>query len=213
MNPVIIACATLERELLAVLAKIHCTYPVIWLEAGMHNQPDTRRTQIQNALDQVQGYDTVLLAMTLCGGSVSGLRTGAFQLVIPRCQDCITLLLGSEDRRREIASTYFLTEGWLKGQQSILREYEYCLGKYGPARTERIFSGMLANYHSLAMVETEASQEPTTEETIRRMADLLKLDFLRIQGNLDYLQQLMTGPWEESRFLVIPYGSQVPRSP
>ena len=210
MNPVIIACGTLQRELSAAMEAGSCQYPVIWLEAGMHNLPDARRAQIQNALDSIQGHDTVLLAMTLCGGSVAGLRTGDFQLVIPRCQDCISLLLGSEECRKDLSGTYFLTEGWLNGSQSMAKEYQHCLEKYGPARTERIFSGMLKHYHTLAMVDTGVPQDSGTEAEIRQLADAWNLEFRRMEGTIRWLTELLKGEWDESRFVVVPPHGQVP---
>ena len=209
MNPVIIACGTLQRELSAAMEAGSCQYPVLWLEAGMHNLPDARRAQIQNALDSIQGHDTVLLAMTLCGGSVAGLRTGDFQLVIPRCQDCISLLLGSEECRKDLSGTYFLTEGWLNGSQSMAKEYQHCLEKYGPARAERIFSGMLKHYHTLAMVDTGVPQSPDTEDRIRQLADVWNLEFCRMEGTIRWLTELLKAEWNVSRFVVIPPRSQV----
>lgn len=210
MDPVIIACGTLHRELSAAMEAHSCRYPVIWLEAGMHNVPDTRRAQIQEALDSVQNHDTVLLAMTSCGGSITGLRTGDFRLVVPRCRDCISLLLGSESRRKEFPGTYFLTEGWLNGSRSLPEEYHHCLEKYGPERADRIFSGMLKHYHTLAMVDTGVPPAADTKERIRRLAGALKLEYARIEGSISWLRELLSAEWDESRFLVIPPHSRVP---
>ena len=87
------------------MARVGCDYPVLWLESGLHNWPDKLQNRIQELLDQCQSYDTVLLAMSFCGNSVAGLETRDFQLVIPRSDDCITLLLGSLTRRQEAKAT------------------------------------------------------------------------------------------------------------
>ena len=139
MRTVIIACRTIENELLAAMERSHCPHEIRWLESGMHNQPRKLREKLQSSLDSCDEFHTVLLCMSLCGNAVAGLKTHDFQLVIPRCDDCISLMLGSSARRKALPATYFFTEGWLKSDKSLWAEYQNCLEKYGQKRTERIF--------------------------------------------------------------------------
>lgn len=208
MNTAIIACRTLEKELLAAMAKSGCTYPIRWLTPGAHNVPEKRRTEIQQALDNCAGFDTVLLAMSLCGNSVVGLQTHDFQLVVPRCDDCITVLLGSQKRRNENPAAYFLTEGWLAGKDNIRSEYQRTLEKYGKVRTKRIFASMLANYERIAFVDTGCSD---VSSEIREFAAVLGLEYVRVEGTVSYLEELLARNWDESRFLVVP--SHTPITP
>ena len=205
MHCCIIACRTLEKELLAAMASIGCTYPVVWLEAGAHNVPDKRRAEIQNALDRIHGFDTVLLAMSLCGNIAAGLQTHDFQLVVPRYEDCITLLLGSSQLRNAHPGTYFLTEGWLKGADNIWAEYQHSLEKYGEHRTRRIFSAMLANYKKIAFLDTGCAD---VSAVIQKIASQLDLEYARIPGRFSNLVDLLRGSWD-SRFLVVPPGKTV----
>jgi len=203
MNPIIIACKTIENELLASMAQTGCTYPVLWLESGLHNWPDKLRNRIQELLDQCQSYDTVLLAMSFCGNSVVGLKTHDFRLIIPRSDDCITLLLGSLTRRQEAKATYFLTEGWLKGEMNLWKEYQNCLAKYGEKRGKRIFSALLAHYKNLALVDTGCFDRAKLEKQVRQIAAVLELEYICLDGTLDHLKQLLTGPWTEDRFVLV----------
>ena len=203
MQRVILACRTLEQELLAAMAAENCRDPVFWLEGGAHNVPSKRREEIQSALNSLPPCDTVLLAMSLCGGSITGLQTRNFRLVVPRCDDCITLLLGSHARRMAYPATYFLTEGWLKGNRSIWSEYQYCMKKYGPQRGKRVFDAMLAHYQDLALVDTGCTSS-SVEHQVREIARTLELNYRRIPGTLDYLRQLLRGNWDEALFLVLP---------
>lgn len=200
MNPCIIACGTLKRELLAAMERTGCTYPIHWLEAGQHNRKDARRAEIQNALDACGDHDTVLLAMTLCGGCTEGLQAHDHRLVLPRCQDCITLLLGSREARQEHPGTYFLTEGWLSGSENLRNEYQRTVEKHGQHRAERIFSAMLANYQHMAFVDTgcgDASKE------IQELSEQFGLSYTRIPGTLSYLEDLLSGNWDANRFVVL----------
>lgn len=209
MKPVIIACKTIENELLAAMKQMDCHFPVLWLESGLHNWPDKLRARIQELLDLCQEYDTVLLAMSFCGNSVVGLKTGAYQLVIPRSDDCITLLLGSCSRRKDIKATFFLTEGWLKGEMNLWKEYQTCLARYGEKRGKRIFSVMLAHYINLALLDTGCFDRAALEQQVKEIAATLGLEYMYLDGTLDHLKQLLTGPWEEERFVLVPPNSMV----
>ena len=206
MNAVIVACRTLEKELLAAMGVKNCTYPILWLEAGRHNVPESRRQEIQHHLDSCTGYDTVILAASLCGNLVVGLQTHNFQMIVPRCDDCITLLLGSAARRNENAATYFLTDGWLSGKDNIWTEYQRTLEKYGEIRGKRIFSSMLAHYEKLAFVDTGCGD---VSAQIQDIAAELELDYTRLEGSLSYLEELLSGSWDERRFLVVPPHAEI----
>lgn len=200
----IIACKTIEKELLAAMAQVGCQYPVLWLESGLHNWPDKLRCEVQRLLDSCNGCGTVLLAMSLCGNSVVGLKTGDFSLIVPRCDDCITLLLGSPERRKKLPGTYFLTQGWLDGERNLWVEYQMALNKYGEKRGKRIFSAMLAHYDHLALLDTGCFDRQALEPVVQSMARELGLAPACLAGTLEYLRVLLTGPWDREQFLTVP---------
>lgn len=209
MKTIVIACKTIEQELLASMKETGCEYPVLWLESGLHNWPDKLRNRLQELLNRCREYDTVLLAMSFCGNSVVGLKTSDFRLVIPRSDDCITLLLGSFRRRQEAKATYFLTEGWLKGERNLWKEYQDCLAKYGEKRGKRIFAALLANYKHLALVDTGCFDREALEQQVREIASVLGLEYICLDGTLNHLKQLLTGPWWEDRFVLVEPDSTV----
>ena len=212
MSPVIIACQTIEKELLAAMANAGVNYPIRWIESGLHNVPKLLHNRLQQELDGCSGFDTVLLAMAFCGNSVVGLRTHDFQLILPRCDDCITLLLGSAERRQNESYTFFLTEGWLKGERNIWTEYESCIQRYGEKRGRQIFDSLFAHYKYIALVDTGAYDTEKAEVEAKMIADRLGLRYRRIPGGVDYLQSLLTAPWPEERFVRIsPYSEITPR--
>lgn len=209
MSTLIISCKTIEPELKAAMTMSGCTHEVLWLESGLHNTPRKLNLRLQELLDRGTGVDTVLLAMSFCGNSVVGLNTGNFRLIIPRSDDCITLLLGSLEERMKQKATYFLTEGWLSGERNLWREYEECIRKYGREKGEWIMSAMLEHYRNLALVDTGCAARQDLEEEVRRIAEKLDLNYIRIPGTLSHLRQLLTGPWPADRFVVIPPNSTV----
>lgn len=205
----IIACKTIYDELSSLVQRTGCTHDVIWIEAGLHNNPQLLHNRLQEELDKCEGkYDTVLLCMGTCGNSVAGLKAGSFTLVLPRVDDCISLLLGSMDKRRELngTGTYFLTDGWIRGERNIWREYEYVVSKYGEKRGRKIFNMLFANYKYLKLLDTGCYDMTAAEAEARRMADALKLEYGVLPGTLDYAARLLSGPWDTEHFITVSPG-------
>lgn len=208
MNTVIVACRTLEQELLCAMERIGCTLPVRWIESGLHNVPKKLNARLQELLDDCGGFDTVVLAMGFCGNSVVGLKTGSFRLVIPRADDCISLLLGQE-QRRSFSATYFLTEGWLKGERNIWAEYQNCVSRYGQEQGRQIFDAMFAHYRFLALVDSGAYDSSAAREQSMDISRQLGLAFRSIPGSLEHIEHLVLGNWDSSTHLILPPNSTV----
>lgn len=211
MKTAILACGTLKRELTAVMNKCSYAYPVIWLEAGNHNHPHKRRTEILQALEQCREYDTVLLAMAHCGGALEGVSSPSSTLVLPRCDDCIPLLLGSWTRQQELKDFYFLSQGWLEGKDNILAEYHRSVRRYGEERTLRIFQTMLKHYRYLGYISVDHPEDSCYQEEIVPFADMLGLGPVLLDGKSDYLIDLVTGNHDPERFLTVPPGVPIIR--
>ena len=178
--------------------------PVVWIPSGLHNVPATLNHTLQEVLAQLSSTDYALFAMSYCGNSLDGLYSGELHLVIPRCDDCITLLLGSAARRKSISATYFMTEGWLNGEHNLWWEYQHCIEKYGEKRGQKIFSVMLAHYKNLALLDTGCFDKNAVQAQMLPMAQTLCLDYTCIEGTLSYLQDLLNGNWDADRFLIVP---------
>lgn len=207
MDTLIIGCKTLENELLQAVADCSCKYEIRWVESGLHNFPKKLNTVLQELLDNSQGFSRILMAMGYCGNSIAGLRTGDFTLILPRVDDCISLLLGSFKNRAALTKgdgTYFLTDGWLKGERNLWWEYRYTLDKYGEDVGKEIFQTMLRSYRSLALLDTGCYPLESAEEISRKIADTLGLRYKLLPATLEYLKQLLDGPWPENSFLTIP---------
>lgn len=189
-----------------------CRDEVKWLPSGLHNTPPRLTETVQTELDRCGPCDAVLLATGSCGGAVTGLRSGAFRLVIPKADDCITFLLGSEKTRAQYPAAYFLTAGWLRGERSLWNEYQYCAEKYGD-QADWIFETLLRNYHDLALINTGCFPMKPAEEQCRKIAETLHLQYREIPGSLSFMTDLLSGNWDPERFLVLPPFQTVPDPP
>ncbi|MCA1959641.1 MAG: DUF1638 domain-containing protein [Desulfomonile sp.] len=204
---VVLACNTIRDELRKAACETDCRHPFIWVESGLHLVPESLRRRLQEELDRIAGVDRVLLAFGFCGNAVAGLTSGSYELILPKVDDCITLLLGSKECREQCfrqGGVYFLTKGWLEGEANIWTEYQSVLARFGPDRTERIYRRMLAHYRTLGLIDTGAYDLTELLPNVRDIAQTLKLEPKVIPGTVDYLKGLLSGPWNKSDYVVIP---------
>lgn len=212
MKQIIIACKTLENELNMAIDATNCTYDVAWFPAGLHNTPTKLTEALQELIDQATDYDVALFAMGFCGNSVAGLHSRHLTLVIPRVDDCISLVLGARATRANLPdghSTYFFTEGWIQGERNLWVEYQYTIERYGKKRGESIFQMMLANYKNLALIDTHCYELEPVEEQVKHMASTMGLAYKKLEGTTSYLEALLQSSWNSEQFLQIPPNSTI----
>jgi len=215
MDSVVIVCETIRDEYLDAAEKCGCTYETRWIESGLHNVPDKLRSRLQDELDSIT-HKRVLLCFGTCGNSVIGLETRDFELVIPRVDDCISMLIGSVAQRTKINSShsaYFLTAGWLRGERNIFAEYEYTLEKYGDVTGKEIMDVMLANYKNLALLDTGSYDLKDAKDESQRIANVLDLELMVLPASVNYITQLLTGPHDPDRFSIFPPNTKLEAVP
>lgn len=206
MTTTIISCKTLEAELCAAMKETGVNYPVLWLESGLHNTPKKLNRRLAEELKQIK-TQRVLLAMGFCGNSIEGLETGDYEMIVPRADDCISLLLGDVQTRMKLAkelSAYFLTEGWMKGERNLWVEYQYAVEKYGKEQAEAISEMMYGHYRTLALLDSKTQEMEPLIESTRIIADTFHMKQKVLPATLSWMKQLIAGPWEKEKFLVIP---------
>ena len=211
MGTIIVACQTIRDEVKLTIAETGVNYPVLWIESGLHNFPERLGQKIQEEINKIENVETILLAFGYCGNSLLGIKSSRAQLIIPRVDDCISLLLGSYERRQTLykeVGTYFLTKGWLENEQNLLSEYERCVMKYGKDKAIKVMKMMLNNYHRLMVIDTQAYQSEGVLTKTKGFADVLGLSHEKIEGSLRFLKKLLLGPWDEE-FIILPPGEEV----
>lgn len=211
MGTIIVACQTIKDEVNLAIKETGVDYPVLWIESGLHNFPDRLGQKIQEEINKIENVETILLAFGYCGNSLLGIKSPRARLIIPRVDDCISLLLGSYERRQSLykeVGTYFLTKGWLENEQNLLSEYERCIKRYGKDKALRVMKMMLNNYHRLMVIETQAYQFEGILDKTKGFADALGLTHEKIDGSLRLLKKFLLGPWDDE-FAIIPPGAEV----
>lgn len=210
MRTILLACRTMEDEILGIRQRKCPELPVVWIPSGLHNVPANLHACLQQALDDLPPVDRVLLAMGACGNSLSGIRCGPFHMIVPKADDCISLMLGGKGSHvNTCKGVYFLTAGWLRGERSLMAEYNDAVRKYGEQRGNRIFRSMLRHFTDLALLDTGYFDSLAAGKETREIALRFGLNYREIPADLSFLEQLLTGPWPEDRFLSLAPGQTI----
>ena len=212
METAVLACETIRCELMRAMEDTGSTYPIYWLNSGLHNTPNVLRSRLSETIAEAEsdGFDRLLAAMGFCGNSFTEVATGHIELILPRVDDCITLLLGSIQRRCKLSETdaaYFLTHGWMRGERNIWVEHQHLVSKYGKDVANDIAEMMFGHYRTLILLDSNTEPiEPLIEST-KIIAETLHLEQKVVPATRDYLAALLRGPWDNERFVVVSPGS------
>lgn len=204
---VLLACQTMQVEIEWVLHHHPCDFDrIIWVRSGLHNDSDSLHKVIQEELGRITNARKVILGFGACGNALAGIEAGDFEMILPKVDDCISLMLGSYRRKlqiRKMGETYFLTQGWLDGESNIYKEYLFTVKKYGKQMADIIYEQILGQYQNLGIIDTKVYDYESFLQETKVIAEDLKLKQLPIKGDLAYLEKLLTGPWNSEEFIHI----------
>ncbi len=205
----LIACQTVSE---ALRGQIPAGVDQTTLEFGLHQSPELLRKRLQEEIDRsAPGVECIILGYGMCGNGALGLKARHARLVIPRCDDCIAMFLGSRHeyaRQREIAlGTFYLTRGWIEYGGDPYSEYLKMAERYGPERALRLEKQIMQNYTRLALIDM-GDLEDRHRAYARKVADFWGWTLEEISGSHALLQRLLSGDWD-GQFVVVEPGAQV----
>ncbi|MCR6544263.1 DUF1638 domain-containing protein [Dehalobacterium formicoaceticum] len=212
MKAVICACRTIEDELNFVLQENKIDFPVIYMEAGLHDDPEKLKSVLQNTIDRIENIDYILLGYALCGNGLIGLSSKKAALVLPQYHDCVAMFLGSDERYRANLGTemaaLFITGGSMRHFNPKYTFYEKMIPRLGEKKALRYSQLVFQNYKRFALVETGAfSAEPLFQE-MKDQAEFFNLETHRMKGTVDIFRKLVLGQWDE-HFQIVPPGQKI----
>ncbi|MCR4435237.1 MAG: DUF1638 domain-containing protein [Clostridiales bacterium] len=217
MKSLIISCRTIKAEVDKVIEETGCNYPVLYVESGLHNEPEKLKSVLGELLFRTSNVEQVLLVMGYCGNSVMGLKPENFRLIIPRADDCITMLLGSSKRRKEVqneAATYFFSRGWLDYwedmEKTMFDEIRRTEEKYGKERANRFMRLAFKHYKRMGVIDTGDFDLEKMMVKARQHAEMMGLNCEVIPGTLNFLRKFLTGPWDDDFIIINPGETIVP---
>lgn len=227
----LIACKVLCREISRVCADTENFIDVTYLRQGYHNEPAKLREVLQREIDRVDSgndthscdaadmdFDALLLGFGLCSNGTVGICSQKYPIIMPRAHDCITLMLGSAARYRQIfdecsGGVYWYSCGWIENcpmpcHNTEQMNYNRYKEKYGINNAEYLMSSESANlqsFHKAAFIDTGVKVGKFAEFT-QKAADYYGWEFKHYYGDSKLLADFVGGNWDDERFLTLPPG-------
>ena len=212
----LIACRTLRTEIEHVVSQHDVKRPIIWMESKLHDEPQKLSAALQETLDGIHDVDLVIFGYGNCGNAVQGLQTGDFELVIPRLDDCISLVFGSQKRREAYGKQYhamFFTDGWMDEGHNMIDEYNSVVERYDEETAEEVFDMMYEHYETMTYLDTGLYDVDALMDRMRFLGEMCDMQQLREPATLSYVERLVLGPWDEDLFVHVPPHGTVPSKP
>ncbi|MFO0868402.1 MAG: DUF1638 domain-containing protein [Pirellulales bacterium] len=217
----VLLCRVLEDECAEFLRTIPGIVHRESLPQGLHQDPARLAHELQAAVERIEAHttaDVIVLGYGLCSRATANLRTSRCQLVLPRAHDCITLLLGSRERYTEYVArhpgTYWYSAGWIRhhlppGQERCERLRADYRERFGDDNAEFLLEteqSWLHAYDRATYIDWGLASTTDDVAYTQRCADWLGWAFDRQTGDPTLLRDLLTGPWDDERFLVLQPG-------
>jgi hypothetical protein len=204
-----LACRTIENELLAALNAAGSIFPVFFIPRETHLFSNKLREYLQGVIDSLANVDYILLPMGRCGNGTLGLVSKNASLALPRCNDCIDLLLSGGNLKPERPHyAYFLTDGWLGSPSSIDTEHSYSLNRYGDKTGKEIIRMIYQNYKYFTFVDTSFYDLEAAKEKIMPLARTTGMEINSMDGPCGALQKMARLEFD-GNFVVVPPGEAV----
>lgn len=237
MRIAFVGCMVMNREISALIAKSDHLVRAWWLRQGLHCTPDRLRAEVQEAVDAVEreralferdqennfgmGFDAICLGYGLCSNGVVGVRARTLPIVVPRCDDCISLFLGSAERYRtlfaEKPGVYWYNAGWMEqGFVPTKENYEaqraWYAEQYGEENADFLLESKndwMGKYQHCGFISCPLRDDGPYEACAKQAAADFGWQYFREEGDLTYFDRLINGPWDEDAFLICPPGHRI----
>ena len=219
----VIACKVLSKELYTIASKSENLIDILWLKQALHDTPEKLRKQIEEAISRIEGeeetYDAILLGYGLCSKGTLGIKAQKTPLVIPRAHDCITMLLGSKEKYKELfdkysGGIYWYSCGWIDhalqpGKERYEKTYQSYLQQFGEDNAKYLMEmeqNWMQEYSCAMYVKWSEFEDGRNKEYIeytKECADYLDWAFEEVWGSSTLLSDLLEGRWDDERFLIV----------
>ena len=246
----VVACGVLWREIAGTAAALPHSYDLRFLRQGLHNSPELLRSELQAAVDGASAAvapglpadkaaagsswsscapaplkpEAILVGYGLCSNGLAGIEARDVPLVAPRAHDCLTFLLGSKERYREIfdagPGTYWYSPGWIEtGTQpgrerteALRREYRERYGEENADYLMEMEQDWMKKYNTCAYVSLGGFDDSAYRAYSRECAEYMGWTYREPGGDPGLLRDFLAGEWDDERFIVVPPGRRIAAS-
>ncbi len=205
---IILACKNLRFHLEKAQKAMGTAIPVIELDTSLHKEPEKMREKILSEIEKIPAeYDTILAAMGFCGGSWRDVNIRK-RIVIPRMDDCITMLLTTDDNaetNRKAPGCMYLTDN-RDEQMTIPGIWRSLISRCGEKRGERVFRLYFKYYTRVGIIDTGVYDSYSREfaELAEESAALIGGSVEHVPGSNRVLEKLVSGCWDRQFYVLEP---------
>ncbi|MBR1591333.1 MAG: DUF1638 domain-containing protein [Acidaminococcaceae bacterium] len=203
---VIIACSSLTEYVAAAQKKAGTDFPVVWLNRVYHRDPAEMQAHIKEKLAALPAdTETVLVAMGFCGGSWNQVRS-RFRLVLPRIDDCVSLLLQTTDtpqsNLKKMDHLYVRDKN--PGRESFKAIFDRLAVNVDEATKQKYYESWKKSFRCISIMDTgiNDSRRPEYAAVVKKDADWLEAEMEYVDGGTHLLEKLFSGQWD-AQFLVL----------
>lgn len=205
MNAVIVGCSSMAKAVFAAQKKMNTDYPTVFIDRKYHADPAAMRDHLSAAIRDLPGsIDAVLTAMGFCGGSWADIDTDK-TVVIPRVDDCISLMLHTDDTwhfNLKQATHLYMRDAY---GESFGAMREMLRKKYGRQKGDETFAGWFAPFTDLDVIDAglyDCHNEKFRDKAAAEAAATgCNLNYVR--GSNILMEKLVSGRWDH-QFIVAP---------
>ena len=218
--PIVVVACQIFKEMLEDFLPNEIAGEATWLDYGLHRVPKKIRLSVQEIIDKIEIPSLILLGYGLCGNGITGIKSGKHTLLIPRMDDCITMMLGSREAYKQEfegnPGTYYLNKGWLESGSHPLKEYHEVKEKYGEDDANYIMDTKYQHYKRLVLVAHTEEDLTHYRPQAQEVAEYRKrwgIEYTEILGSDIYVRRLaeVTLALEKAdrEFVIIPPGGEL----
>ena len=205
----VLACSSLKDYVEEAQRKVGSSFPVTYLNRIYHRDPREMRQHILKALKTLKvTADVVLIAMGFCGGSWENIEVPC-TLVIPKLDDCVSLLLQTGDK--PISNLKEPGHLYVREKDPRQESFHAIFGKLTQNIDEetkkQYYQDWMQLYSHIDIMDTGLNDCRRVEyqEIVQEDADWLGAKLSYVQGGTHLLEKMFTGNWDE-QFLVLEPG-------
>jgi hypothetical protein len=209
-NYMLLACPTLKREITVVMQEEGLNYPVFYLLDDLDLMPEHLNAWLCDFIPRLVNVDYLLLPMGLCGNGTLNIPSANTTLVLPKSQDCISLLLSETclaDVKRPVYD-YFFTDSWLDFERSFTREFDIAAQKYGQKTADSLMQMMYRNYKYFSYIDSGYGDYESAAAKVATLAKLVDVEVRRLKGNFGVLRKMLKLEFDDD-FLIVGPGQNV----
>jgi len=212
----VIACSVMKLEFEKVIGDRPIDLHL--LEQGLHNTPKLMPGRIAEKVAEVAAAaaapEEIILGYGLCSNGVLGISGGQNPLVIPRCHDCISMLLGSVARYNEVfrqnPGTYYLSAGWVAEGDDPLGcvETKYA-PRLGQEKAMRAMKMELENYSYICYIDNGLGDQEMLKARTHENCRAFNLKYMELPGSLEYFEKLIANPSQGPEIIRLAPGQEL----